>query len=691
MKRHLLNSLCLLCLSVSAFAADYRTPIASGLKNPESACLGKDGRIYVTEIGESGKDGDGRLTVIVDGEAKPFATGLDDPKGVVFFQNAFYLTDKTRVVRVDEQGHATTFTAADRFPTKPQFLNDIAVDPESGTLFVSDSGDLKGAGGAVFSINVRSGKTGLVVDATSLPGLNTPNGLALDGGGPIGGGPIFAGAASHLLLADFGSGVLYRIKLADKSSQKIADGFDGADALTWDHHGRLFITSWKSGKVWGIPRPGQKAVLLSDKFKQAADSCLDATGRFLLVPDMEAGTLTALPTTIPGWEVDDSPLPVAAQLAFPELEWTDWSSESEDGKIRELRPTLLTHAGDGSNRVFVLIQEGLIQVFPNDDSTKKTTVFLDIRDRVRYSDRQNEEGLLGLAFHPKFETNGEFFVFYTDVKAKMANVVSRFRVRKDDPNSADPASEEEIIRFEKPFWNHDGGTILFGPDGYLYVTHGDGGAANDPQGNGQNLKTLLGKVLRLDIDHDADGKKYAIPKDNPFVGKKDAAPEVWAYGLRNLWRMAFDRKTGVLWAGDVGQNLYEEINLVKAGGNYGWNLREALHPFGRKGVDVRDDLIDPIWEYHHDIGKSITGGFVYRGSSVPELDGAYLYADYVTMRLWALWYDASKGRVLANREIKGPARPVLSFGEDEKGEAYFLVLTGDGHSIYRFARQEKNK
>jgi glucose/arabinose dehydrogenase len=687
--RLLLILLCFIGLSLPAFAADSPSPLVSGMKNPESVCLGKDGRIYVTEIGESGKDGDGQLSVIVDGKATPFATGLDDPKGVVFFQNAFYLTDKTRVVKVSEEGRATTFADADQFPTKPQFLNDIAVDPESGTLFVSDSGDLKGTGGAVFSINVKSGKTGLVVDAKSLPDFNTPNGLALDGGGPVGNGPMFGGAASHLLLADFGSGVLYRIKLADKSAQKIADGFDGADALTWDQYGRLFITSWKTGKVWGIPRPGQKAVLLSDKFKHAADTCLDATGRFLLVPDMEAGTLTALPTTITGWEVDDSPLAVEAQVAFPQLEFTGWGADSEDGRVRQLRPTLLTHAGDGSNRVFVLIQQGQIHFFPNDDKTAKTNVFLDIRDRVRYSDNQNEEGLLGLAFHPKFKTNGELFVFYTDVKSKMANVVSRFRVRKDDPNRADPASEEEIIRFNKPFWNHDGGTILFGPDGFLYVTHGDGGAANDPQENGQNLKSLLGKVLRLDVDHQANGKKYAIPKDNPFVGKSNAAPEIWAYGLRNVWRMAFDRKTGTLWAGDVGQNLFEEINLLKAGGNYGWNRRESLHPFGKKGVDVRDDLIDPIWEYHHDVGKSITGGLVYRGAKLPELNGAYLYADYVTMHLWALWYDPSKGRVVANREIKGPMYPVLSFGEDEAGEAYFLVLTADGRSIYRCTKTSK--
>ncbi len=676
MKNRLLSAAYVLAFASSLSGADLPKPLVTGMTNPESVCLGADGRMYVTEIGEFGKDGDGQVSVIVDGKAKPFATGLDDPKGIVAFQNAFFVTDKTRVVKVDANGKATTFTAADKFPSPPLFLNDIALEPESGSLFVSDSGDLKGMGGAVYRINVKSGQTELVVDAKSLPGLNTPNGLAMDG-------------ASHLLLADFGSGVLYRIKLADKSSQKIAEGFDGSDGLAWDKHGRLFITSWKTGKVWGIPRPGQKPVLLSEKFEQAADSCLDPTGRFLLVSDMKAGTLTALPTTIAGWEVDDSPLTIGTEVAFPKLQWTGWSPETEGGKATPLRPMLLTHAGDGSNRVFVPLQEGVIHLFPNDDAAAKTNIFLDIRDRVRYSDKQNEEGLLGLAFHPKFKTNGEFFVFYTDVKAKMANVVSRFRVSKSDPNKADPASEEELIRFEKPYWNHDGGTLAFGPDGFLYVAHGDGGAGNDPHENGQNLKTLLGKVLRLDIDHQASGKKYAIPKDNPFVGQKDAAPEIWAYGLRNLWRMSFDRKTGELWAGEVGQNLYEEIILLKAGGNYGWNLRESLHPFGAKGVDVRDNLIDPIWEYHHDLGKSITGGGVYRGVRVPELNGAYLYADYITMRMWALWYDAAKGRVIANREIKGPALPVLSFGEDEKGEAYFLALTGNGRAIYRFVKPSK--
>lgn len=660
-------------VAATVAAADLPAPIATGLRNPESVCIGGDGRMYVTEIGEFDKDGDGQVSVIVDGKPVPFAKGLNDPKGIVALQANLYVTDKNRVLKVDAEGKVTVLAGADKFPVAPQFLNDIAVEPEKPALFVSDSGNLKGQGGAVFQIDPKTGFVELVVDAKSLPGMNAPNGLALDG-------------ASHLLLLDFGSGELHRIKLADKTSQKIAEGFDGGDGLTWDKFGRLFLTSWKSGKVWGIPRPGKSASLLADKFEQAADSCLDPSGKLLLVPDMKAGTLTALPTTIAGWEVNDAPLAVATEIAFPNLQWTGWTAETDRGVPTPLRPIVLTHLGDGSNRVVVATQQGVIHVFPNDDGATKTEVLLDIRKKVRYSDKQNEEGLLGLAFHPKFKENGEFFVFYTDVKAEMANVVSRFRVSREHPNQADPASEEEILRFEKPYWNHDGGTLAFGPDGYLYVTHGDGGAGNDPHENGQNLKTWLGKVLRIDVDHKANGKNYSVPKDNPFVGRGDAAPEVWAYGIRNVWRMAFDRETGELWAGEVGQNLYEEINILTAGGNFGWNRRESLHPFGAKGVDVNEQMIDPLWEYHHDIGRSITGGHVYRGKKVAELAGAYLYADYVSSHMWALWYDRTQKRVVANRSLRGPGLPVLSYGEDERGEVYFLTVSASGRGIHRFVK-----
>ena len=263
-------------------------------------------------------------------------------------------------------------------------------------------------------------------------------------------------------------------------------------------------------------------------------------------------------------------------------------------------------------------------------------------------------------------------------------MLSRFRVRREDPDKADPDSEEELLRFTRPFWNHDGGTICFGPDGYLYVVAGDGGAANDPHKNGQNLKTMLGKILRIDVDGRDGGKKYGIPKDNPFVGTEGAAPEIWAYGVRNPWRIAFDRKTGWLWAGDVGQNLYEEIDLIVKGGNYGWNIREGLHPFSVNGVGPRKELIEPIWEYHHDIGKSITGGLVYRGQRLPELEGHYVYGDYISGRIWALKYDEAKHRVVANRPLVRTNVPIFSFGEDERSEVYYLGPTLSGQGIFRF-------
>ncbi len=326
-----------------------------------------------------------------------------------------------------------------------------------------------------------------------------------------------------------------------------------------------------------------------------------------------------------------------------------------------------------TNRLFVVEKTGRIMVV-RDQTQPTASVFLDLRGRV--GDASGERGLLGLAFHPKFKENGELFVFYSTKDELLTTVISRFKVSKDDPNKVDPASEERLWRLKHPYWNHKGGTIVFGPDGYLYIGLGDGGLANDPHGNGQNLKTWLGSILRIDVDHKDAGKAYAIPKDNPFVGRKDAQPEIWAYGVRNIWRMAFDRKTGTLWAADVGQDLWEEINIVKKGGNYGWNVREGMHPFGRRGAGKRDDLVDPIWEYHHSVGKSITGGFVYRGKRLPELEGMYLYADYVTGLMWGLSYDEKSQKVTANRSIHAQPLPVMSFGEDEEGEAYFLVRSG---------------
>jgi glucose/arabinose dehydrogenase len=678
MKRFLSVAL-LLFAAPTVGAAELPKPLFEGLVNPESVAIGPGGKMYVSVIGEFDKDGDGAVVVIENGKAVPIVTGLDDPKGIAFFQRWLFIADKTKVLRVDlfvkggGRPKVDMFAPANAFPVEPKFLNDIAVDPESGTVFVSDSGDLKGAGGAVYSIT-PNGLVKTIVNEKNLPGLNTPNGLAMDG-------------ASHILLADFGSGILYRIKLADGSSEKLAEGMDGADGVTWDQYGRLYVSSWKTGKLYGIPRPGAKPVLVAEGFKSAADTCLDPTGKFILVPDMKAGTLTAIPAQIPGFEVNDSQFPMKTEIAFPDLKWAGWSGESETGKPQPLRPLVLTHANDGTNRVFVGTQHGVIHVFPNDQKATETKIFLDIQKKVQYDDRTNEEGFLGMTFHPKFKETGEVFVFYTPKAEKTSNVVTRFKLSKTDPTKLDPDSEEEIIRFKnRPYWNHDGGTICFGPDGYLYITHGDGGDANDRFDNGQKLSTWFGKILRIDIDAKADGKNYAIPKDNPFVGVKDAKPEIYAYGLRNVWRMSFDRKTGKLWAADVGQNLFEEINLIEKGGNYGWNRREGMHPFGAKGSGLKKGFIEPIWEYNHDVGKSITGGTVYRGKAIPELEGYYLHADYVTSKIWALKYDEKAGRVTENRWIKDPQKPVLSFGEDEPGELYFLTVSANGKGIYRFVK-----
>ena len=381
----------------------------------------------------------------------------------------------------------------------------------------------------------------------------------------------------------------------------------------------------------------------------------------------------------------DGKLAYKPVVAFPDLQWSGWQAESDEGRLQPLRPIALTHAGDGSNRVFVATQRGVIHTFRNDQGATQTRIFLDLSKKVRYSDRQNEEGFLGIAFHPNYKDNGEFFAYYTTRDAKQTSVISRFRASQSNPDQADPKFEEELLRIKQPYWNHNGGTIAFGPDGRLYIGLGDGGAGNDPHRNGQNLNVLLGSILRIDVDRKDPGKNYAIPDDNPFVNTKQGARgEIWAYGLRNVWRLGFDRQTGDLWVTDVGQDLWEEINLVKRGGNYGWNLREGTHTFGSRGSVPNKKLEDPIWEYDHEIGKSITGGYVYRGKRLPQLQGKFLYADYVSGRLWALEYDRKGKRVIANYGLHSDRKPVISFGEDETGEVYFMVVSNDGRGIYRF-------
>lgn len=350
------------------------------------------------------------------------------------------------------------------------------------------------------------------------------------------------------------------------------------------------------------------------------------------------------------------------------------------------RPVQITHAGDGTDRLFVLEQRGEIFVLENRPDVEVRQEFLNIRDRVYIG--HNEEGLLSLAFHPDYEDNGRFFVWYSASEPRRTKL-SEFRVSTDDPNRADPDSEKVILEVDQPWGNHNGATVLFGPDGYLYVSIGDGGAANDPRNHGQNLGTLLGSIIRIDVDSSEGDVPYAIPSDNPFVDRSGARPEIWAYGLRNVWRMSFDRATGDLWAGDVGQNAWEMVCLIRKGGNYGWNIREGTHDFRppREG-EPADPIRDPMIEYSHRVGISITGGHVYRGSQYPAMEGVYFFADYGSGRIWGATYDREQDRVTALRDVVPTTRRVhvTSFGEDESGELYICAFDrldrGPG-AIYR--------
>ncbi len=377
----------------------------------------------------------------------------------------------------------------------------------------------------------------------------------------------------------------------------------------------------------------------------------------------------------PPASLDTSPMPLDVVEAYPNL--------------RIARPIVLTGAGDQSGRLYIASQYG--QVFwidQADEQVEEPNLCLDIRSRVRYADKENEEGMLGMAFHPKFAANGQVYVYYTTTERPHVSVVSRFTRRPGETSQIDATSEEVLMTIQQPFWNHNGGTLAFGPDGYLYIALGDGGKGDDPLGSGQDLSKLLGSILRIDVDSATAERPYAIPADNPFADQKGAWPEIYAYGIRNIWRMAFDPANGDLWAADVGQNDWEEVNVIRKGGNYGWSLREAGHRFTRsgKGSGVRPDLIDPLVEYPHTEGwgKSVTGGAVYRGSRTPMLTGMYLYGDYVTGRLWALQYDRDQQVVTANRPIAWQQLPVFTFGQTDDGEVLMSTMMGGGR-IYRFA------
>ncbi|MFC5410312.1 PQQ-dependent sugar dehydrogenase [Larkinella bovis] len=347
-----------------------------------------------------------------------------------------------------------------------------------------------------------------------------------------------------------------------------------------------------------------------------------------------------------------------------------WKVENAFPNVSFNRPVEFTVPNDGSNRVFVLEQEGKIRVFANHSATRTAPVFLDLTRKVS---SEGEMGLLGLAFHPDFKQNGYFYVYYTK-RNPLESVIARYQATTPGLTTVNPATETVLLRFDQPYDNHNGGKIAFGPDGFLYIGTGDGGAWGDQHNNAQNRASWLGKILRIDIDK-TDKGMYGIPGDNPFAGNREGyREELYAYGLRNPWRFSFDRKTGQLWVGDVGQNEFEEIDLITKGGNYGWRLKEAVRCYNPRNDCDSGNLIEPVHHYPRTEGTSITGGVVYRGSRLPALQGKYLYADFTTGNVWAL--TAENGRKTDNQRLMAGAGPISAFGEDAAGEVYLLDHQG---------------
>lgn len=347
--------------------------------------------------------------------------------------------------------------------------------------------------------------------------------------------------------------------------------------------------------------------------------------------------------------------------AFPNLSFT--------------RPLLAKQAPGNPDRWYIVEQRGRVFYFSNDGSTSTKEEFLNITARVRgYDDPgggyKEEQGLLGFAFDPDFETNGYFYVNYTGNGTTGTTIISRFSSNASG-TEGDSNSEEILLEIDQPYSNHNGGHIEFGPDGYLYIGMGDGGSGGDPYGHGQNIQSLLGTILRIGVSGESG---YTIPTDNPFVGA-DGADEIYAYGLRNPWRFHFDREDGTLWAGDVGQDQFEEIDIITNGGNYGWAVREGEHCYGSSNCDS-EGMIDPVAEYNHSLGYSVTGGYVYRGTQLTSLSGKYLYGDYGSGNIWTL--TNSGDTYTSEMLLADTGKTIASFVEDLNGEIYIVSLyTGE--------------
>jgi len=334
------------------------------------------------------------------------------------------------------------------------------------------------------------------------------------------------------------------------------------------------------------------------------------------------------------------------------------------------QPIFYTYADDGSNKVYVVERSGKIKFFDNNTDTQTTQVFLDLYEKIDLS--YVEKGLLGLAFHPDFKETGYFYVNYT---TSDSTVIARYSLDTQNPEFADSSSEKILLTFSQPFKNHKGGQLEFGPDGYLYIGTGDGGSGGDPHNNAQNLRSYLGKILRLDIDTVSEAKGYEIPSDNPFAGNKAGyLEEIFAYGFRNPWRFSFDRARRLLWAGDVGQDRREEIDIVENGKNYGWRIMEGNLKYSPSRSVSAEDLTPPVWDYGRSEGGCIIGGYVYYGSKNPELRGAYIYGDYMSGRIWAL--RLGENGKAENQELAKTDLEISSFGTDGNQELYVLDFRG---------------
>jgi glucose/arabinose dehydrogenase len=333
-------------------------------------------------------------------------------------------------------------------------------------------------------------------------------------------------------------------------------------------------------------------------------------------------------------------------------------------------PVDMQQANDGSGRLFVVEKVGAIVIVQN--GAIMSSPFLNISDKV--DSEPSEMGLLGLAFHPKFTQNRRFFVHYDrNVNGQIQSVIAEYTVLAADANVADPGSERILLTVNQPFENHKGGQLAFGPDGFLYISLGDGGNEGDPLGNGQNVQTLLGKILRINVDATGPGTQYAIPPDNPFVSG-NGLPEIWAFGLRNPWRMSFDRGSGRLFAGDVGGSRFEEVDIIQRGLNYGWNIMEGAHCFNPPSGCTMSGLTLPIAEYDHSEGEAIIGGYVYQGSAIPALRQAYIFGDLSSGKIWIL-REGPPG-TWTRTQLTTVDEQITSFGQDQAGEVYVVGLSG---------------